>query len=249
MSSFSNDWQVQIGGLQADLEHLALHFTAPPQRVFQDQGGGGYIYESSGFAPCNAAEEVGSVAEQELVVLSGALKLALRSMEPLKRGAVYRQRSGGGRDVWVFISETIPIRVAGGDVTVTVTGADGKVVTRPSPPPKTLLFAQIAARDPAVAKVLRLQVAPDSDSWVGLYRIYEVIAHDLGGEESFKQVGWGSPQDLKRFTHSANSVAAAGDAARHGRERTDPPKRPMSLEEAIAYIGYVVQSWLSYKGA
>lgn len=58
----------------------------------------------------------------------------------------------------------------------------------------------------------------------------------------------GSPEDLKRFKHSANSVTVAGDHARHGRELEQPPKKPMTPEEAIAYLNYVAQAWLASKG-
>jgi hypothetical protein len=81
-----------------------------------------------------------------------------------------------------------------------------------------------------------------------MYRIHEVIEHDLGGENAMKKKGWGSANDLKRFKHSANSVNVGGDEARHGKEIQDPPKNPMSVEEADAYLQYVVQAWLTSKG-
>lgn len=96
---------------------------------------------------------------------------------------------------------------------------------------------------------MRLLAAPDHKSWVGMYRIHEVIEADVGSERALIKRDWGSEKDLKRFKHSANSVAVAGDSARHGREVEQPPKHPMSVDEAAAYLNYVLQSWLSSKGA
>ena len=181
--------------------------------------------------------------------MTGVQTCALPISEPLRAGAVYRRNAAGGRDIFVHILETLQLRAELGEVTVTVTDADGNVITRPAPPPSTVTIAQIAATDSSVAKAMRLLAAPDHKSWVGMYRIHEVIEADVGSENALKKRGWGSAQDLKRFKHSANSVTIAGDSARHGKEVEQPPKNPMSVDEAAAYLNYVLQSWLSSKGA
>lgn len=249
MSISTNPWQVQIQGSASDLEHLARHFTLPPAIIVKDDRGGGYLYESIAFAACSTSGDVLAVADEELSVLSGVLKLTRDSHEPLHTDAVYRLNSAGGRDVFVHITETLQIRCEVGEITVTVTDSQGNVVTRPSPPPRTVLLAGLATIDVAVAKAMRLLSAPDSKSWVGLYRLHEVIEADVGGERALKKRGWGSARDLKRFKHSANSVTVAGDAARHGKELELPPTHPMSEGEAIAYANYVLQAWLTAKGA
>ena len=88
----------------------------------------------------------------------------------------------------------------------------------------------------------------DAQTWVGMYRIHEVIEHDLGGEHSMRKRGWGSGTDHKRFKHSANSVSVGGDESRHGEELGASPKNPMAPEEAVAYLNYVVEAWLASKG-
>ena len=59
--------------------------------------------------------------------------------------------------------------------------------------------------------------------------------------------GWISHADAKRFKHTANSVAILGDAARHGAESTNPPKQPISLEEARNLISKLVRDWIASK--
>jgi len=74
-----------------------------------------------------------------------------------------------------------------------------------------------------------------------------MVESDIGGEKKLVKMGWGSTHQLKRFKHSANSVAVAGDSARHGRELGDPPRDPMSIDEAIAYCKYLLQAWFDSK--
>lgn len=96
---------------------------------------------------------------------------------------------------------------------------------------------------------MRLLGGSDDKTRVGMYRIYEVIEADSGGESALKKRGWGPEQDLKRFKHSANSVSVAGDSARHGKELAQPPKQPMSIDDAASYLNYVVHEWLSSKAS
>jgi hypothetical protein len=114
--------------------------------------------------------------------------------------------------------------------------------------PKAVRLVQLAHTDTAVAKVFGLLGNKDAFTWVGLYRVHEVIEHDVGGRKALIKLGWVSDQKLKRFTHSSNSVAVAGDQARHGKETTQPPKDPMSLSEAKTFINRLLDSWFTSKG-
>ncbi len=250
-NSPAGTWQIAVTGPPTDLEHLARHFTQPPARVLKEEQDGGsleFIYESVSFAALASDEEVRAKADGELTILSGALRIARGSSEPIKGGNVYRIGANGGRNVFLRVHVGHAAIYEGADVVLAASNAAGEVVAQAPSPPKTLVLAQLAGRDRAVAKVMRLAVAADARTWVGLYRTFEVIKHDLGGEKEFMSQDWGSANDLKRFTHTANSVAAAGDAARHGAELTMPPKKPMTLEESNAYVAYIVQCWLSLKG-
>ena len=246
---FISAWQIQIQGWASDLEHLARHFTATSTKVVKDDRGDGFLYESDAFLQCQTSEKVLAVANEELPVLSGVLKLVRDSPEPLRAGAVYRLNANGGRDAFVHIHETVNVRAEVGEVTIITTDRAGNVISRQAPPPRTIVVSRLSFGDAAVAKAMRLLAAPDHKSWVGMYRIHEVIESDLGGEHKLKKQGWGSPKDLKRFKHSANSVQVGGDAARHGKEVEEPPKNPMSIDEAAAYLNFVLQSWVAAKGA
>ena len=243
-------WQTQLEGNVRDLQFLAEVFATGPRKVLLDGQGPGYLYESDSFHSCSTSDEVEQIAEVELAVLSGILKLERDARDGLKYGAVYRLNPNGGRDIFVRIRETLELRVEAGAVTAVVTDAAGNVIAQPAPPPpRSAVLLQLAVGDAAIAKVLRLLSAQDAMTWVGLYRIHEVIEEDVGGQHKLEKQGWGSADDLRRFKHSANSVQVGGDKSRHGKEPQVPPKNPMTLAEAEAYGRYIVQAWLASKGA
>ena len=91
-------------------------------------------------------------------------------------------------------------------------------------------------------KALRLAARDDATEWVGLYRIYEVIEADLGGEHATAAPGMFPA--LKRFKHTCQSVAVAGDDARHGVERERPPRNPVTLDEARAGVAALMERWI-----
>lgn len=101
----------------------------------------------------------------------------------------------------------------------------------------------IASQDEQVAKALRLIGMKPLD-WVGLYRIFEIIEDDVDGNKILNN-DWKT--SIKRFKHTANSVSAAGDDARHGKESSLPPAKPMALAEAQSLIKNIIHNWLNAK--
>ncbi len=243
-------WQVQIEGDIRDLKFLAEVFATGARKVLRDEKSPGYLYESDSFHSCSTSQEVEQLAKGELAIISGILKLERDARDGLKCGAVFRLNPTGGRDVFVSIREGLEARVEMGAVTPVVTDSAGNVIAQPAPPPpRSAVLLQLAAGDTAIAKVLRLLSASDAMTWVGLYRIHEVIEDDVGGQHKLEKQGWGSADDLRRFKHSANSVQVGGDNSRHGKEPQVPPKNPMTSAEAESYAKYIVQAWLASKGA
>jgi hypothetical protein len=115
-------------------------------------------------------------------------------------------------------------------------------------PPRTVALVNLSLSDEAVAKALRLLDA-DGNSWVGLYRLHEVVSADVGGDDKLAKLAGFSEKIPRRFRHCANSVQVAGDSSRHGDETNAPPKHPITLNEASAYVMQVLNAWFAIKGA
>lgn len=248
MTSLANQWQVPVQGAIQDLEHLARHFTALPRVIRRDTAAPGFVYESDAFARCTTSEEVLATADQEFSVLSGVIKLTRGSSEPLLCCGVYRRNAAGGRDTYLRVHDAVHAHIVD-EVALTVMETNGNAVITQTLPPRTVVLANLAFSDQSVEKALRLTLQADFRSWVGLYRLFELIEADIGGQAILITRGWSTEPALKRFKHSANSVAVAGDASRHGKEAGAPPKHPMSLAEAAAYVAYLMEAWIAYKGA
>jgi hypothetical protein len=75
--------------------------------------------------------------------------------------------------------------------------------------------------------------------------VFEVVETDVGSK-MFAD-GWATKKEVKRFTRTANSRHAIGGEARHGHNRFQPPKRPMSHSEAHDLVLGLVRRWLAHK--
>jgi len=223
----SGEWQLRVNGHPDDLEYLAAELKAEVTRIAPDQfEGNAYVLLSTDFAVCADHNEVVESGSEHLKRLSGLLRCMHGSMTPLEAGAVYRVRPDAARDVFTRLVGG-ELRIRFGLLAAIALDANGNPL--PVPPSATQVLARLMTTDAAVAKVMRLSGAPDSESWVGLARIREVIETDVSGSAAIQKAGWASGNELERFKHSANCVSVAGDAARHGHERTHRPSKPMTL--------------------
>ncbi len=242
-------WQVQLTGDVRDLDYLTNVMGEGARKVLREVAGG-YLYESNSFLACVDSSEVEILAEKEVAVLSGILKVERGSRDRLNYGAVIKLNATGRRDIFVRIREALHVRAEVSAMLAVIRDAKGNVIPQSDPPlARSAVLLQLSISEPSIAKVLRLLSALDARSWSGLYRIFEVIEGDVGGQRRLEEKDWCSASDLDRFKHSANSVSVGGDAARHGTERHQPPKNPMTLSEAEAYVNFLVQGWFSSKGA
>jgi hypothetical protein len=78
-----------------------------------------------------------------------------------------------------------------------------------------------------------------------LYKIFEVIEGDVG--RLIIDLKWMSKAQKTRFTQTAQSPQVIGDEARHGRQKEQPPKNPMPIQEAIDLITRITHEWINYK--
>lgn len=77
--------------------------------------------------------------------------------------------------------------------------------------------------------------------FVNLFRIYEKIKA-LGIKPVAK--GWITREQESNFTNTANNPDASGDEARHGKSTCEPPKNPMSLEQAKLLIDSIIERFI-----
>lgn len=239
MGSERMRWEVYITGPQSVLSEMALAFNDGEPTITRE--GDQFLVRSRTFENMVDASEVRIEAERIVEALSGISRILLQGDAQLKIASVVEVKAGGSRNIFVQLEPAV-LRMTGGLMSSIVTRGDGRVEEhRPSDPaPKWLAKA---LNDPAAARALRLRDA-GLLSWTDLYRLYEVIEAGVGGESAILEKTWASRSQLRQFKHSANSVSAAGDEARHGVEPTQPPAKAMTLPDARSLVDGLLQQWL-----
>ncbi|MGI6417648.1 MAG: hypothetical protein ACOX1P_18495 [Thermoguttaceae bacterium] len=235
-------WVVQLAGDTSDLAALAQSLTENDINISHD--GQDYVLMSDQFTEGDDANAVHQKAEGLAAVINGASRLALDAINSIRVGAVYRRREDGRRDIFVF-PEPIVIRFRAFAPTMKLTHANGTVEeSHPAEPVKQ--WARVALKNDAVGKVFRI-LAGGALDWMNLYRILEVVASDVGGLDAIDTNGWATKASMRLFKHTANSPGVLGLDARHGAEKTHPPKQPMAISEARALVNSIVHAWLRSK--
>jgi hypothetical protein len=228
-------FEARIAGDPSELRLLASSLRGDTTVV---EVNGEFLLQSARLDACADARAALVVAQLICHELTGVVTALLGSAKAIESDVIYTPTIHG-RDVHVQLKPG-KIVLRGFPATLRVTHADGTVEER-GPVASSTKWLEKAATDGATSKILRL-LGNGHLGWVELYRLLEAL-EDAAGHSATAQ--WSSAKDIRRFKHTANSVAAAGDEARHGKERTDPPKEPMSLGEARALVIDLVKRWLS----
>jgi hypothetical protein len=233
-------WEVQISGDATDLKELAKSLKDDVLRIVERNNQ--YFLESIRFDLFTRSEEVNSATVEILSVLTGAVRLALGGRTPIRIANIAKVRDDGGRDIFVTVSDTIHVRDM---VSLEIKRSDGTVEVI-NPADKVPDWINLALKNQKVTKTLRL-LGTEEQTWVSLYRLYEVIEGDVGSLDELADKGWATKSAIRWFKHTANSPSVVGDASRHGKESTTPPVNPMDLGEARALIELILHNWLRSK--
>jgi hypothetical protein len=228
-------WRVTLSGDSWDLESLA------DLGVGVTREGNAFALRSPELDSFGDAGEVRQRAIKLVEVLNGIARIAVGDFDPVAVGAVHGDDGGGTHSVLLGedakVRDRARVRVAD--------AATGTPVAKTPTSGVPASWLSIAARDQNARQALRL-IAGAVDP-VNLYRIFEVIRADVGGEDQMVTNGWATRSGIRRFRHSVNSVSALGDAARHGVEPGQPPADPMSVPEAAALVRGLLEKWLTSK--
>jgi hypothetical protein len=234
-------WKVRIVGDLNDLTELQKSLTAESLRIESTENGEYYLI-SDAFKNCADDHEVSEAASQVISLLSGATRLALGGNRPIEQAHVVKESEDGTKTAYMQLHERVNVRDS---FSVSVIDSEGNFVREINPADEVPRWVAAAMSCDAVAKFFRLYTRPLD--WVGLYRIYEVIEHDMGGTDKIVSKGWATKSEIKKFKHTSNSPAAAGDDARHGKESSQAPKAPMPLHEARNLVERLSGLWLKSK--
>lgn len=230
-------WWVRLDGEASDLEGLAGDLSgASPVEVREFDGR--YYMRMVEFDRINESGDIETRASEVLRVVNGGARVQHGNNTEARVDAVARVRPDGRIDHFLHASSgSFRVRSR---VSATLTAGDGSAVV--PEPSITERAARAALNDPQAERALRIFGRDDAD-YRDLYHVLEIAEAECG--DAIYSDGTVTRSDVGRFKHTANSVHALGDQARHGHETIQPPQQPMSFDEAHALIGRVLRLWLA----
>jgi hypothetical protein len=232
------EWSIRLTGHAFDLEELSDHFHSPERNVTKDEDGHYYL-RSTDFDSMADDQAVHERALELVELMNQAAKFhAGDGYRPVELDAVTRIDEDGKRVHHIMLAGQMEGR-SRMSAKPTVIREGGSVAT-PQPPSEVVSMAALAERDDRVADALRFFAR---DSWVNLYKAWEIVGDAAGGEHTLIRNGWATKKTKDRFTQTAQSRKALGDEARHASAKVPVPQNPMSLEEARAFVKSVIEAW------
>ena len=213
--------KLRLTGNTLDLQYLAAALPMGEVLVIND---GDQFYVTSKEADDVADAQVPEVARNLVARINGIGRLQNASFVPVEFSGIYEVDAGV---TVVGVAAQISVRAGSGKVVVT--DADGNVVPQPPPPGPKRLAAAETNHD--VAEVLEILGRPKSPNFAELYKIDEIIKSG-GRLPAVLQSAGISDQERKRFKQTADHQDASGADSRHVRNKQQPPKHPMSIDQA-----------------
>ena len=233
-------WKIQLVGDDFDLKELEKSFSNSSNYSITKENDGYYL-SSSEFDSCKEIEEIKNKLRNILDVLNGAKILAIGGNKPLECGSIVKEKSNGTREIFVELSDTFTLRDS---VSIIMKDSAGKIIDEVHPADEVPKWLTYGLRDEKLKRALRIY-GKERHTWVGLYKIYEIVEDALGEMQNLIEQGWASKSSIRRFKHTANSPDVIGDGARHGKQITNGPKKPMSISEARSLIETLLIRWLN----
>jgi hypothetical protein len=236
-------WWVKLEGEERDLRELAAHFNSHAIEVIQEDNS--CWLGSADFVGLTDPEAVKARGRVLLALASGALHVEFGRFDPPRITAAVLVDENGAKQNFIHVSSSIRLH-AEINARVQRIRPDGQteVIELVAPPAQTSEWADLARHDTDVEDILAI-LGRDDVRWHDLYHVFEVVEADVGSR-MFAD-GWTTKAAIERFTRTANSRHAIGGEARHGHDRFQPPKNPLSQREAHDLVLGLVRHWLAEK--
>ena len=229
-------WRVRVEGTPVALKELPR--LLPPTCSIVEWDGMSCL-ESPLFNTIHEAAEVMTAAAQFVEAANLVATLRVPGWHPVACDAVAELREDGMKHWAKFLSASIAVS-ASVTASATVVRADG-ATEGPSDPPVFNAEAQLVMQSMPVRQALSFL---QEGSWVSLYKAYEIVRADMGGDQALCDLGWATGPMLSRFRHTCQSPAVLGPEARHGVEPAAPPARPLGYAEARNLVASLIAKWI-----
>ncbi|WP_162834189.1 hypothetical protein [Amycolatopsis circi] len=227
-----------LTGRTSDLEILARHFDGRKPTVGRGDDDNFYLASDPFDDLFDQGDALHEAAKCEIALVNGITSALEQSFQPVELTGRFDDDSGRRHGV-VFAELAIGV-TATASVTATVNGKE--VLPPPSQAPE---LVAVARDHPDATEALSILTKAKGDAgWADLYKVFEIIRENVGGQPRLIEKQWKTKIEISAFTASANSPHVSGSAARHARMQAGKPQHTMSLSEGRAMISDLLIAWL-----
>jgi len=216
-------WWARLAGEALDLRTLAETEGLPGVEVRTFDGRSYLRADEFQSASSEQSANVERRATEIIRVLNGAARVEHGAHREVGVDAAMKVHEDGQIQNFVNLAASIRPRSR---LTATLTVGDQEAHV-PSPPSRIARAVELGLHNEDAERALRIFGRDDLD-YRDLYHVFEIAESALGSRMFEDETV--TRADVDRFTHTAQSPAALGDQARHGKERKQPPASPMSFD-------------------
>jgi hypothetical protein len=227
------EWRVQLQGEQGDLQELKEILLGHDPCIIEEDSN--FHLTSKAWNKLGESREVEAQAKDFIQLLENSIYIHSRDTTPLAIGGIVRI-DNEGRKHYIMNAEPGIYTIRGPKATL---GGPRPFESRAEH--QVIKVLRASTKNSVVVDALRFFRKGD---WVSLYKVYEIVRDDVGGNPAISDRGWLTKPTRSRFTGTAQSREALGDEARHASRNYRPPKKPMQIREARAIIGDLLLKWI-----
>ncbi len=225
---------IQLLGDRLDIQDLQTGLRTSDWKIIKETDG--YYLTSDFLSSIADSKDIESKAKQIIDLLNGASSIVHRDHKKIETGSIIKVDEEGKRAIFMSINEAIKVRVRMSAVVLRK-----GVVEEPSSNIEN--WITIAQKHESVRDVLHFF---NDITWWNLYKVYEIIRDDVGGQNRLYKLV--PKTELSLFTQAAQSRELLGDQARHASKKKYPaPTTPMTIDEAFAAIKRLFEIWIKLK--
>ncbi len=222
--------KIQLRGEDGDIAALKSCYFPPGCEIISEDNFAYLILNELDSSLC--VDEIKMQVEDFLDRMNGVARVVHPDYHVVSIGQILTLRADGKYDQNILLPMLINRNVFFEHALIT----DSKPAK-----PFSQILVEASYNDPLVREVLHYF---NSENWVNLYKIYELIRYDV---KTSKLIEWSSGNIITRFRLTAQSKKLIGDESRHADPSVAQPDRPMSIEEASILIRTFLRKWISSK--
>lgn len=218
-------WAAVVHGNPADLQWWADQLKPDLDGPWVETHGSETLLRSPSFTELATEDDVRDRAVALIARLNGGFALAQQA-GPVRFAAVVKIDANGVLHQTVFV-EGSTYELTGQSVALVLgagVGGGPSVVQR---------WSAIADNEELLNDALIY--FGRATNWFDVYKAVECLEARVGGESKLMALGWASEKKIELLKRTANC------AARHRRGKYEPPASPMSIKDARALLGQLLQ--------